>query len=156
MSVERVLVDTNVFVYATDTQSPHCPAASAFIDAVASGSFIGCVTPQVLLEFVSVVTNPKRVITVRTPEEAWAAADGFAASLSVVVPPEDLYARASKLAQSLKVARQDVFDLAIAITALYGDVSIVYTFDTSVFSRVPGMTVRTPTAEPATPTGGAT
>jgi predicted nucleic acid-binding protein len=154
MSAERVLVDTNVFVYATDTDSPHCPAASAFLEAVASGRFLGCVTPQVLLEFVSVVTNPKRVVAVRTAEEAWAAADAFAASLTMIVPPEDLYARASALARSLKLAKQDVFDLAIAITALHGDVSVVCTFDTSVFSRVPGMVARTPTLEPAAPAGG--
>src|SRR5688572_25687456 len=57
MPAEHVLVDTNVFVYGADLASPHFPAASAFLDAVAAGSFHGCVTPQVLLEFVSVVTN---------------------------------------------------------------------------------------------------
>jgi predicted nucleic acid-binding protein len=146
MPAERVLVDTNVFVYATDSASPHSPAASTFLDAVAAGRFHGCVTLQVLLEFVSVVTNPKRVATVRTPEEAWAVADKIAASFTVLAPPDDLYARTSALAQSLKLARGHVFDLAIALTALNANVTTVWTFDVSVFTRVPGMTAHTPGA----------
>jgi hypothetical protein len=37
-----------------------------------------------------------------------------------------------------------VFDLALAVTVLDAGVSIVYAFDTSVFSRVPGLTARVP------------
>jgi predicted nucleic acid-binding protein len=146
MSAERVLVDTNVFVYATDSASPHCPAASGFLDFIATGNFHGCVTPQVLLEFVSVVTNPKRVATVRTAEEAWDVADKIAASFTVLPPPDDLYARTSALGHSLNLARGHVFDLAIAVTALHSNVTTVWTFDVSVFTRVPGMTAHTPGA----------
>jgi len=145
MSAERVLIDTNVLVYATDTASPHCPASSALLGAVAAGSFLACVAPQVLLEFVSVVTSPKRVASARTAEEAWLVADSFAQSFDVLAPPADLYQRASVLGRSLGLRTQDVFDLAIAVTALGSSVGIIYSYDPAVFSRVPGITVRVPT-----------
>jgi predicted nucleic acid-binding protein len=146
MPAERVLVDTNVFVYAADSTSPHCPAASDFLDAIAAGRFHGCVTPQVLFEFVSVVTNPKRVTVARTADEAWNVADRIAESFTVLPTPIDVYARASALGRSLDVARAHVVDLAIALTALYSNVTTVWTFDVSVFTRVPGLTAHTPGA----------
>jgi predicted nucleic acid-binding protein len=145
MPAERVLIDTNVLVYATDTASPHCPASSALLGAVASGSFLACVAPQVLLEFVSVVSSPKRVASARAADEAWGVADSFAQSFEVLTPPADLYQRASVLGRRLGLKMQDVFDLAIAITALESGVGIIYSYDSAVFSRVPGITVRVPT-----------
>jgi predicted nucleic acid-binding protein len=87
MSAERVLIDTNVLVYATDSASPRCPAASA-----------------------------------------------------------NLVARVSSLGTMLGTRAQDVFDLAIAVTALESDVRTIYSYDSTVFSRVPGVTVREPVA----------
>lgn len=146
MSAERVLIDTNVLVYATDSASPHCPAASAILAAAASGSFLGCVAPQILLEFVSVVTNPRRVVSVLAPADAWSAADSFTRAFTMLTPPADLFARVSALGRTLGTRAQDVFDLAIAVTALESDVRAIYSYDSTVFSRVPGMTVREPTA----------
>jgi predicted nucleic acid-binding protein len=144
MSAERVLIDTNVFVYAMDAASPRCAAASTFLDDVTSGGFFGCIAPQVLFELVSVVTNPKRVASVRTAQEAWAVADSLADALAMLTPPANLYFQMSELGRSLGVKAQDVFDLSLAITALDAGVSVVYTFDPAVFSRVSGITVRTP------------
>lgn len=144
MSAERVLIDTNVLVYATDSASPHCPAASALLAAAATGGFLGCVAPQILLEFVSVVTNHRRVASVRTPADAWSAADSFAQAFEMLTPPADLFARVALLGRTLGTRAQDVFDLAIAVTALESDVRAIYSYDSTVFSRVSGMSVREP------------
>ena len=146
MSAERVLIDTNILVYATDSASPRCPAASALLAASTSGSFLGCVAPQILLEFVSVVTNARRVASVRTPADAWSAADSFAQAFTMLIPPANLFARVSSLGTMLGTRAQDVFDLAIAVTALESDVRTIYSYDSTVFSRVPGVTVREPVA----------
>lgn len=142
MLADRVLIDTNVFVYATDESSPYHSSALAFIDAVGG---TGCVTPQVLFELVSVVTNPKRVARVRSTEEAWAVADLIASSLTVLVPPPDVFEQASRMGRAIGVHAHDVFDLAIGITALASGVRRVATFDSKVFSRVPGLSVERPT-----------
>jgi predicted nucleic acid-binding protein len=107
-------------------------------------SAVGCITAQVLLEFVSVVTNPKRLASARTATDAWTVADSFAGALTMISATPNLYARASAMGRSLNLARQDVFDLAIAITALEASVTTIYSFDMSVFSKVPGITVRVP------------
>lgn len=61
------------------------------------------------------------------------------------MPPADLYQRASVLGRRLGLKMQDVFDLAIAITALESGVGVTCSYDSGVFSRVPGITVRVPT-----------
>ena len=144
MSAERALIDTNVLVYSSDSTSPHNPASTALLAAAQTGSFLGCVSPQILLEFVSVVTNPKRVASARAADEAWMAAEAFAQAFELVVPPIDLFARVATLGRTLGMKAQEVFDLAIGITAVEAGVGIVYTYDSTVFSRVPGLIVREP------------
>ena len=144
MSADWVLVDTNVFVYATDEASPFCPAASAFLDVAGQGSFVACVAPQILLEFVSVVTNPKRVAVARSAEEAWTTAEAIADAFMVLQPPVDLFERALTLGRTLGMRKQDVFDLTLGLTALASDVTRVCTYDSSLFSKLPGLTAERP------------
>ena len=59
MSAEdRALIDTNVLLYAGDQDSKYYPAANALCAAAAAGDVSACIAPQVLLEYVSIVTNP--------------------------------------------------------------------------------------------------
>jgi hypothetical protein len=83
-------------------------------------------------------------------------ADKIATSFSVLAPPDDLYTRASTLGRSLNLARGHVFDLAIGLTALHSNVTTVWTFDVSVFTRVPGMMAHTPGAPSEASAGKAT
>ncbi|MCC6523787.1 MAG: PIN domain-containing protein [Polyangiaceae bacterium] len=141
---DRVFIDTNVLVYASDPASPHAPASRRFVDQINAGQLDGCIAPQVLLEFFSVVTNPKRVSRARSSDEAWAVAEMFGTSMDVLPPPRDLVARVETLSRSLGLTGAKVYDAAIAATALAHGVTTVVSCDAGVFSRVPGLTVRTP------------
>ncbi len=141
---DRLLVDTNVLVYAVDSSAPQHAAAKSLYDKALVGDIELCITTQLLLEYVSVVTNPKRTRNPISVDEAWGDVDDFRALLPLIAPDADHLERVVELARTLQIGRTDVFDLSTAATMIGAGVDTVYTFDPSVFGRVPGITVRTP------------
>ena len=77
MPLEAGLVDTNVLIYAVDADAPQHSASRALLDAAQNGSVRLYVTSQVLCEFYSVITNPRRVTAARSPSEALEALDAL-------------------------------------------------------------------------------
>ena len=61
MLVEPGIVDTNVLIYALDTAAPHHAAARALLDTARTDAATLFVTSQILCEFYSVLTNPRRI-----------------------------------------------------------------------------------------------
>jgi predicted nucleic acid-binding protein len=88
--------------------------------------------------------SPKRVAKPRTTDVAWDEVERFATSFAVLPTPADLFDQVRALVPTVKPKGAEVFDLAIAVTALSAGVRTIYTFDAGVFGRVPGMTVRAP------------
>ncbi len=144
MSARRPLVDTNVLVYAVDSSAPQHLTAKAFYERALAGDIQLCISTQLLLEYVAVVTNPKRTRSPISVEDAWEDVDDFRALFPVIAPDQDHLQRVVDLARKLHVGRADVFDLSTAATMIGAGVDTVYTFDPAVFGRVPGITVRTP------------
>ena len=66
MPVEPGIVDTNVLVYALDADAPQHAAARALLEAARETSTTLYVTSQILCEFYSIVTNPRRVSKLRS------------------------------------------------------------------------------------------
>ncbi len=143
-SGERALFDTNVLVYAANSSAPYHQSARELRDRAVAGDFAACVTPQVLLEYVAVVTSAKRVAAPVGADEAWAAAARIASVFEVLDQGPDLVADLAAQGQALGIKGPQVFDLAIALTALGAGVHTIYTYDSSVFSNVPGITAREP------------
>jgi predicted nucleic acid-binding protein len=79
MAVEPGLLDANVLVYAMDADDPHHAASRALLDSARNRSAILYVTSQILCEFYSIVTNPRRVPKPRSAVEATAAVSGMLA-----------------------------------------------------------------------------
>jgi predicted nucleic acid-binding protein len=82
MSVEPGIGDTNVLVYALDADAPQHAAARALLDAARDDASVTLfVTSQILCEFYSIVTNPRRVPNPRTASEGVAAMSSLLAFL---------------------------------------------------------------------------
>jgi predicted nucleic acid-binding protein len=77
MSVEPWIVDTKVLVYALDADAPQHEAARALLEAGREASTTLFVTAQILCEFYSIVTNPRRVSKPRSAADAVAAISGL-------------------------------------------------------------------------------
>src|ERR1035437_3887192 len=86
-SVEPGVVDANVLVYAMDADAPQHAASRALLEAARDPSTTLFVTSQVLCEFYSVVTNPRRVPKPRSSEDAILAISSLLTVLHVLPIP---------------------------------------------------------------------
>jgi len=131
MSSDPVLLDTNVLVYAVFNDSAHHFAARRFIEDAWREGIRLCVTPQNLVEFFAVVTNPRRVTKPYTPIEALEVIDDVmrAIALFVLPFPSDLHLRWRELVRKQPVAGRKVFDLQLVATMLGNGVRRICTFN---------------------------
>ena len=60
-TADKILIDTNVLVYVHQALSPFHTRSKALLEKGLREETSLCVCPQVLIEFYSVITNPKRV-----------------------------------------------------------------------------------------------
>src|SRR5690348_12598308 len=70
MSVEPGALDTNILVYAVEAGAPQHAISRALIETARDPATALYLTSQVLCEFYSVVTNPRRVAVPRSPADA--------------------------------------------------------------------------------------
>jgi hypothetical protein len=70
MSVDPGVLDANVLSYAVDAEAPRHAASRALLDAAIDPSVTLYVTSQILCEFYSLITNPRRVRVVSSSAEA--------------------------------------------------------------------------------------
>ena len=147
-SNDLVLLDTNVLVYAADETSPFHEASRSFRERGRNGEFIACVTPQVLFEFYSVVTDPRRVSSPLTAADAAGAlAQYFSdAKIRKIHPGDDIGGAVLPLISKYAVTRQDVFDLVIVATMVANGLRKICTYDSTHFSRFAEIEVLRPDA----------
>ena len=145
-SVEPGVIDTNVLVYAMDADHPHHAATWALLDAARNGSTTLYVTAQILCEFYSIVTNPRRVLKPRSPAEAVAAISGMLALLQILPGPARVITTVIELLQRHPVTSAGVFDVLSVSTMQTNDVRRIYTFNTADFEVFPELTVVVPVA----------
>ena len=115
MPVEPGLVDTNVLVYALDADAAQHASSRALLEAGRAGSVTLYVTSQIICEFYSVVTNPRRVAKPRSYADALAAISSLLGGISSPFlsdielgrrfPSEEILA---KLAGALNVSLEDL------------------------------------------------
>jgi predicted nucleic acid-binding protein len=143
MSVEPGIVDANVLVYAFDTSAPEHFASRA-LDAARTGATTLYVTSQVLCEFYSIVTNPRRVLKPRTVADAIAALTDLLSFLHVLPIPARTVEGWIELLRRHPVKGGAVFDLQLAAAMLANGIHRIYTYNTSDFQDVTDLTVSRP------------
>jgi len=145
MSDELSLVDSNVLVYALYADGPHYAVSRALLESAAQPQARLCVTSQVLAEFFSIVTNPRRVSAAQTAEDAAGAVEAILALPGMIVlpMPVDVPGRWLELLRQRPVTGGRVFDLQIVATMQANDVKRIYTFNRGDFEEFPEMTVLT-------------
>lgn len=95
------------------------------------------VTPQILSEFYSIVTNARRVSKPRSPAEALNAISGLLAFLHVLPIPAHTVDEWMNLLRRHPVTGGDVFDLQIMATMQVNGVQIIHTFNADDFKAFP-------------------
>lgn len=132
---ELSLLDTNVLVYAADIDFPYHKSSRAIRDLALAGEMKGCLCPQVLFEFFSIITNPKRVHNPIVPEDGIAEIQRYFNSIHIkmIYPPLEIFKFLLGLFERSHVKAQEIFDLHIVATMLANDVRKIYTYDKAVF-----------------------
>jgi hypothetical protein len=144
MSVEPGIVDTNVLVYALDADAPQHAAARALLEAAREASTTLFVTSQILCEFYSIVTNPRRVAKPRAAADALTAISALLAFLQVLPVPAHAVDRLLDLLRRHPVTGGDVFDLQIVATLQANGMDRIYTFNTADFEAFSELSILAP------------
>ena len=128
------VIDTNVLVYAADDSSEFHEASRELRD---SEDIALAITPQILMEFYAIITDPRRVTSPRSGEEARAEIEKYVHSPRILTlhPTQDVLTRVLALLETYpQVTRQTIFDLFIVATMLGNGVNRIYTLNESDFA----------------------
>ena len=146
MFVEPGVLDANVLAYALNGDAPQHAASLALLEAARDPSVKLYVTSQILCEFYSLITNPRRVPVASSSAEALSIISDMLAlpCLQVLPTPARAVAGWMQLLQRRPVTGGDVFDLQIVATMQANGIQRIYTFNTGDFEVFPELAVLTP------------
>ncbi len=133
--LEPGLVDANVLVYAMNADAPQHQSSRALIDSARDFSVTLYVTSQVLCEFYSVITSPRRVAAPSSSIEGLSIISALLRLPGMHVLPVPVRAVEGwlSLLRHQPVTGGEVFDLQLAATMLANGVQRIYTFNTDDF-----------------------
>ena len=146
MLVEPGILDANILAYAVNADAPQHAASRALLEAARNPSIALYVTSQILCEFYSLITNPRRVAVASSPTEALRIISAIMAlpGLHVLPTPARAVVGWMELLQRHPVTGGDVFDLQIVATMQANGVQRIYTFNTGDFEVFSELAVVTP------------
>jgi predicted nucleic acid-binding protein len=145
MPVEPGILDANVLAYAIDADAPQNATSRALLEAARDPAARLYVTAQIICEFYSVITNPKRVARVTTPADAVRTLSSLLAlpGLHILPAPAQTVRRLIDLLQHNPVKGPEIFDLQIVATMQANGIDRIYTFDRGLES-FPGIKASAP------------
>ncbi|MGA3098856.1 MAG: PIN domain-containing protein [Bryobacteraceae bacterium] len=146
MLVEPGVLDANILAYAVNADAPRHAVSRGLLEAARDPSIALYVTSQILCEFYSVITNPRRVAVATSPTEALRILSAMLAfpGLHVLPAPARTVVGWMELLRRHPVTGGDVFDLQIVATMQANGVRRIYTFNANDFEAFPELTVVTP------------
>ena len=146
MLVEPGVLDANILAYAVNADAPQHAASRALLEAARDPSIALYVTSQILCEFYSLITNPRRVAVASSPTSALRMISAILAfpGLHVLPTPARAVVGWMELLQRHPVTGGDVFDLQIVATMQANGVQRIYTFNTGDFEVFSELAVVTP------------
>ncbi len=149
------LIDSNVLVYAffrkTEETGREDLERSLRVDSrklmvlAAQNGLSAAVAQQNLLEFLAIVTSPKRVASPSILQQALEACQAYLSFSMLVSPKPATCLTFEALAKERRAARDRLFDLYLAATAIDNDISQICTWNTKHFRHLPGLSAATPT-----------
>ena len=79
-----ILIDTNILIFAHNADSPHHKQAQQLMRDAMESKFESCISQQNLLEFFSIITNPKRVEKPFSSKEALSLLENYQFSNTII------------------------------------------------------------------------
>jgi uncharacterized protein len=140
-----IAVDTNILIYAHRSAVPEHHAARGAIEAACSAPRGWGIALASVFEFYGIVTHPSASGRPSTPQEAAAFLRMLEEQGGLVVwsPGPQFGRRLLQVAADLGVVGNRIFDLQIALCALEGGATELWTHDRA-FVKIPGLRLRDP------------
>jgi predicted nucleic acid-binding protein len=146
MSVEPGILDANILAYAFNADAPQHSASRSLLEAARDPNTWLCVSSQILCEFYSIITNPRRVVVASSSAEALRIISALLKlpGLHVLPIPANAVAGWMDLLKRRPVIGGNVFDLQIVATMLANDIHRIYTYNVDDFAVFPELVVVKP------------
>lgn len=135
---EKVLFDTNVLIAAHDNDNPNCEKARELITQVASYFLEGYLAQQNITEFISAITNPKRIViplelklAIREAKKYLSPISGF----KIISPVEKTLPVFLELVMASRLTKTKVFDAYLVATMITNGVFTLYTTNDQDFKK---------------------
>lgn len=139
-----VLFDTNVLLYAQDKSSEFFAHAQRAHQLVIDGELEACVSLQNLMEFLSVVTNPKRVRRPLSHTVAIREAKKYLEEsvFSVIYPSSStIHHLQTLLGDWKKSDPRHIYDLQLVATMMSNEIATIVTVNVKDFCQLPNIEV---------------
>lgn len=141
------LLDTNILVYATFDDLPQYSIAKELRDVAALRKLEAYLSPQILAEFYSIVTNPQRVVKPLSPRKAGEIIDVYLKIFPILKIKDTTTQKMVELAQKHKVIGQNIYDVQIVAIMLENRVRRIYTANDKDFRKFKEIEVVNPFKE---------
>ncbi len=132
---EKILLDTNLLVFAHNKGSAHYSNASCILVASLQGELKGYLSTQNLLEFYSVMTNPRKI----RPTPSSSDVLGICTDLLLSSKIRKIFARETATKEAIELANEkglrgpQIFDCLLAVTARQNQIDRIWTDNISDF-----------------------
>jgi toxin-antitoxin system PIN domain toxin len=138
------LLDTNVLVYAINADAPKHETSHSLVETAVAGGVAAVLVPQVLLEFLAVVTSARRVSRPLDTRRAWEHVAALRSRLPVLDVKPAALTVFGELITSRRPAGRAIFDLFLAAQMRTYNVGVICTYNVADFATFPHLEVITP------------
>ena len=144
MAADQRMIDTNVLIYSTVSGNPwHANARQWLADLQGAGHRL-CVSPQIVREFLVVLTRGEVFSQTFTPTEALNTFAALRPSLVILRETEEAFERLLSLVEQYDVKGKVIHDAQVVATMLANGVTHLATYKRSDFTRYTEITLESP------------
>ena len=132
------LVDSNLLVYAHDLESKFNASAKSWLETTSLDGNL-YISWQNILEFYSIITNPKRSSRPLKPKDAIEVVGTLQKSLEIIYPNRNSENFFLKILNKTKPRGAEIYDHYLASVVLGNGLEVVYTLNIKDFAQIPGI-----------------
>lgn len=134
---QLVLLDTNILVYAHNTDVPYHNQCSALRKQGFQGKIPVCICPQILNEFFAIITSPKRVTQPISTDQAVQEINKYlhAKEIIKIQPTPEATNITLSLLKKHQLKSQSIFDTYLVATMISNGINKICTYNARDFER---------------------
>lgn len=136
------LIDTNVIVYALNTESQFHKQSKKVLDDALNGKIQASICDKSLFELYAIITDGKRVEHPITINEAIDIIKILINSeIHILLSDETSVTKTFELAKKYKIIKQNIFDYVLVGMMLSNGINQLYTYNHKDFSKIKEITL---------------